>query len=44
MNKDKTIINACLECLMQNEIQSLTAEIIENRNNWIEKNVPQHRV
>ena len=40
----KTIIDSCLECIMQNEINSLSAEIIENKKKWINKNVPQHRV
>ena len=40
----ETIINSCLECIMQNEINSLSAEIIENKKNWKKKNVPQHRV
>ncbi|TXK74163.1 hypothetical protein [Mesonia sp. K4-1] len=37
----KTIIDCCLECIMQNEINSLSAEIIENKKNWLNKNVPQ---
>ena len=40
----KTIINSCLECIMQDEINSLSAEIIENKKKWKSKNVPQHRV
>ena len=40
----KTIIDSCLECIMQNEINSLSAEIIENKKKWINKNVPQHRL
>ena len=40
----KTIIDSCLECIMQNEIYSLSTEIIENKKKWINKNVPQHRL
>jgi hypothetical protein len=40
----KTIINSCLECIMQDEISSLSADIIKNKNNWKEKNVPQQRL
>lgn len=38
-----TIINSCLECIMQDEINSLSTEIIENKKKWINKNVPQQR-
>ena len=40
----KTIVDSCLECIMQNEINSLSAEIIENKKKWINKNVPQQRI
>lgn len=40
----KTIINSCLECIMQDEINSLSTEIIENKKKWKKKNVPQQRV
>jgi hypothetical protein len=44
LNGTKTIINSCLECIMQDEINSLSAEIIENKKKWKNKNVPQHRI
>jgi len=44
LSRTKTIIDACLECIMQDEINPLSAEIIENKKKWAEKNVPQHRV
>ncbi|WP_189702688.1 hypothetical protein, partial [Subsaximicrobium wynnwilliamsii] len=37
----KTIINSCLECIMGDEINSLSAEIVDNKKMWAEKNVPQ---
>ncbi|MGC1631652.1 MAG: hypothetical protein WA749_06000 [Gelidibacter sp.] len=37
----ETIIDSCLECIMQDEINPLPAEIIENKKKWKEKNVPQ---
>ncbi|MDN3594172.1 hypothetical protein [Zunongwangia endophytica] len=40
----ETIINACLECIMKNEIEPLPAKIIDNKKNWVQKNVPQHRI
>jgi hypothetical protein len=44
LNGTKTIINSCLECIMQEEINSLSAKVIENKKEWKKKNVPQHRV
>ncbi|ARV15361.1 hypothetical protein [Polaribacter sp. SA4-12] len=40
----KTIINSCLENIMKDEINLLSAKIIKNKEKWKEKNVPQHRV
>ena len=40
-NQDKSIIDACLECIMQDEIEPLSAEITENKKKWVQKNVPQ---
>ena len=33
----KTIIDSCLECIMQNEISPLSDEIMENKKKWINK-------
>ena len=33
----ETIFSACLEKIEQNEINELTTDIIENKNNWIRK-------
>ena len=41
LNGTKTIIDCCLECITQNEINSLSAEIIKNKKKWINKDVPQ---
>ena len=35
----KTIVDSCLECIMQDEIDPLSAEIVENKKNWVQKNV-----
>ncbi|GEQ87416.1 hypothetical protein ULMS_29240 [Patiriisocius marinistellae] len=40
----KTIINSCLECIIQDEIEPLSAEMIANKENWVHKNVPQQRI
>ena len=37
LSGNKTIIDSCLECIMQNEISSLSDEIIENKKKWIKK-------
>jgi hypothetical protein len=44
MSGTKTIIDSCLECLMREEINFLSPELIENKKKWINKNVPQQRV
>ena len=44
LNKNITIINACLDCIMKDEIESLSVKIIANKKNWAESNVPQHRI
>ena len=41
LNGTETIINSCLECIMKDEIEPLSAEIIANKKNWAKKNVPQ---
>lgn len=35
----ETIVDSCLECIMQDEIDPLSAEIVENKKNWVQKNV-----
>ena len=39
---ERTIIDSCLECIMQDEIEPLDEEIIANKKNWVQKNLP-HR-
>lgn len=36
----KTIVDSCLECIMQDEIDPISAEIIENKKKWVRKNLP----
>ena len=43
-NKNRSIIVACSDCIMKDEIEPLPAKIIENRKNWAQKNVPQQRI
>tara|TARA_R100000935_G_C2757280_1_gene132142 strand:- start:29 stop:415 length:387 start_codon:yes stop_codon:yes gene_type:complete len=44
LNKNITIIDACLDCIMKDEIEPLSAKIITNKKNWAESNVPQQRI
>ena len=40
----KTIIDSCLECIMQDEINPLSTDVNENKKMWKQKNVPQHGI